>query len=48
MNQIDLPDPVKDDINVLKHADSEITNQLLELKDELKYLKKSLEEKKAE
>ncbi len=48
MDQIDLPDPVKDDINVLKHADSEITNQLLELKDELKYLKKSLEEKKSE
>ncbi len=42
MDQVHLPDPVRDDLNVLKHADSEITNQLLELKDEVRLLKKSL------
>ena len=40
MDQVHLPDPIQDDINVLKHADSEITNELLSLKDEVKELRK--------
>lgn len=43
MDQVNLPDPIQDDINTLKHADTEITNQLLTLKDEVKELKKELE-----
>lgn len=40
MNQTDLPDPVKEDIANLQHADSELTNRLLELEKELRLLKK--------
>lgn len=40
MNQIDLPDPVKEDIFNLQHADSVLTNRLLALEDEIKQLKR--------
>ncbi len=40
MVQTDLPDPVKDDISGLKHANSEITNRLLELENVVKNMKK--------
>ena len=41
MNQVDLPDPVNEDIKALQHANSEITNRIIELDRELKMLKKS-------
>lgn len=40
MNQIDLPDPVNEDISSLKEANSAIINRILELEDEVKQLKK--------
>ncbi len=45
MDQVHLPDPIQDDINNLKHADSEITSQLLELKDSVKALQNELRKK---
>ena len=42
LNQTDLPDPVRDDINALKHADTEITNHVINLELELRELKKGL------
>ncbi len=44
MDQVHLPDPIQDDINTLKHADTEITNQLLELKDTVRELERKLKE----
>ena len=41
MNQVDLPDPVNEDIKALQHANSEMTNRIIELERELKMLKKS-------
>ena len=41
MNQVDLPDPVNEDIKALQHANSEMTNRIIELELELKMLKKS-------
>lgn len=46
MDQVNLPDPIQDDINTLKHADTEITNQLLSLKDTVKELKREIEKGK--
>ena len=43
MDQVHLPDPIQDDINTLKHADTEITNQLLTLKDTIKELRKEID-----
>ena len=40
MDQINLPDPVMDDINVLKHENSELVTRLLELEDKIKELQK--------
>lgn len=40
MDQIHLPDPVMDDINVLKHENSELVTRLLELEDKIKELQK--------
>lgn len=41
LNQTDYPDPVREDIAVLQHANSELTNRLLDLEQELKqYTKK--------
>ncbi len=45
MNQTDLPDPVREDITCLQKADTEMTNRLFELEEELKQLKKRLGEK---
>ena len=41
MDQVHLPDPIKEDIQNLQHANSELTNRLLDLEQELKELKKS-------
>ena len=39
LDQINLPDPVREDIMVLQHANSELTNRLLDLEQELRRLK---------
>lgn len=43
MNQTDLPDPVREDIADLRHANTELTNRLLELERELRQLKRQQE-----
>jgi len=48
MNQTDLPDPVREDISCLQKADTEMTNRLLELEEELKQLKRQLAEENKE
>ena len=40
----DLPDPVRDDIQLLKSADSKITNRLITLEDEVRLLKRKIRE----
>lgn len=40
MDQVHLPDPVKEDIAHLQHANSEMTNRLLELEEIVKHLQK--------
>lgn len=39
LNQTDLPDPVKEDIAALRHANTELINRLLELEKEVRKLK---------
>ncbi len=46
MNQTDLPDPVREDITCLQKANTELTNRLLELEDELKLLRRKVEAEK--
>jgi serine O-acetyltransferase len=48
LNQVDLPDPVSEDIRNLEHANSEITNRLLELEQQVRHLKRELGEKNKE
>lgn len=43
MNQVDLPDPVNEDIRQLQYANSQMTNHILELEQELKLLRKEVE-----
>jgi serine O-acetyltransferase len=43
LNQVDLPDPVSEDIKSLEHANSEIINQLLELEQQVRHMKRELE-----
>ena len=43
LNQTDLPDPVEEDINVLQRANTELTNRLLVLEENVRELKKELE-----
>ena len=45
LNQVDLPDPVNEDIRSLKYANSEMTNRILELEQQIKQLKKELGQK---
>ena len=45
MNQTDLPDPVKEDIAALQRANSEMTNRILELEQEVKRLRRGPEGK---
>lgn len=40
MDQIHLPDPIKEDIQNLQHANSELTNRLLDMEKEIRQLKK--------
>ncbi len=46
MNQIDLPDPVYEDILNLRRANSMLTNRLLDLEDEMRNLKKEQKNEK--
>ena len=46
MNQVDLPDPVNEDIRSLQHANSEMTNRILELERQIKQLQKGLGKEK--
>ena len=41
MNQIDLPDPVQEDISVLQQANTVLTNRLLDLEKAVKQLEKT-------
>lgn len=47
MNQVDLPDPINEDIKELQHANSQMTNRILELEQTLKQLKKELDTAKS-
>lgn len=47
MNQVDLPDPVNEDIKALQHENSEMVNRMIELENQMKILKKQLENKEA-
>ena len=40
MDQVDLPDPIEDDIDQLKKCNSELTNRVIELENELKECRK--------
>ena len=40
LHPVDLPDPVREDITNLQHANSELTNRLLSLEEELRELKR--------
>lgn len=40
MDQVNLPDPVKEDLAQLRRANSELTNRLLELEDAMRELKR--------
>lgn len=46
MNQTDLPDPVREDIICLQRANTELTNRLLDMEDEMKVLRKKLKKVK--
>lgn len=43
MDQVDLPDPVKEDIQNLRYANTQLTNHLIGLEDECKALRKEIE-----
>lgn len=43
LNQVDLPDPVSEDIKSLQYANSEMANRIIELEQQVKLLKKALE-----
>jgi serine O-acetyltransferase len=45
LNQVDLPDPVSEDIRSLEHANSEIINQLIDLKQQVRILKRELDKR---
>lgn len=43
LNQVDLPDPVNEDIKTLQHENSQLANRVIELENQLKQLKKEFE-----
>ena len=43
LNQVDLPDPVSEDIRNLQYANSEMTNRILELERQIRLLGKGLD-----
>lgn len=48
LDQINFPDPVKEDIACLRKANTALTNRLLELEDEIKGVKRALDERRPE
>lgn len=44
MNQVDLPDPVREDIDVLEHENAELTNRVLELENAMRQLKNQMKQ----
>jgi serine O-acetyltransferase len=40
MNQTDLPDPVREDIVNLQKANSELTNRLLEMEEQIRQMQR--------
>lgn len=44
MDQIHLPDPVQEELTALQHSDSELTNRLLELEQQMRNLSRSVQE----
>ncbi len=48
MNQVDLPDPVKEDLQNLQKTNSELTNRLLDIEHELKRLQREATGRKSE
>ncbi len=42
MNQVDLPDPVREDIGNLQRANAELAGRLLEMEEDLKHLRKKV------
>ena len=42
MNQVDLPDPVKEDIACIQRTNAELTERLKEMESEMKHLRKKL------
>ncbi len=42
MNQVDLPDPVKEDISNLQRVNAELTDRLFEMEKDLKHLRKKV------
>ena len=48
MNQTDLPDPVKEDIACIQRTNTELTNRLLDLEEELKSLRKKVKKQEKE
>ncbi|MDE7267217.1 MAG: serine O-acetyltransferase [Lachnospiraceae bacterium] len=45
MNQVDLPDPVNEDIRALQHENTELANRVIELENQIKLLIKQSENK---
>lgn len=45
LNQVDLPDPVQEDIALLQRANAELTNRLLDLEREVRQLRSNTKEK---
>jgi serine O-acetyltransferase len=43
MNQVDFPDPVKEDITVLQQENSALVNRVLDLESQIKMMKKELD-----
>ncbi len=43
MDQVNLPDPVKEDLSALHHASAELTNRIIDLERELKEIKRDSE-----
>ena len=48
LNQVDLPDPVNEDIKNLQYANTEMTNRILDLEQQIKVLKRALEKSSLE
>ncbi len=43
LNQVDLPDPVNEDIRTLQYENSQLANRIIELEKEMKHLRKTME-----